>query len=404
VVDSIESSIVGTTVQFSGTVLVTLLCGILLRTVRRRFLTYWAAGWCCMALALMGLLIGFTVPHGRVIGHAVYCFAEYAAGFLWVAGCRCLAADYRLTRRNYFWCVPAALIAIALPWAAGEINGLMVVHALLMACFFATGFAVLYATRGTARGAGTGVMMAALFLLAVDFLQYAPVCAYSYLTGVADPLPYMKYSALYDLMLEMLLAFGMVMVVMEHVRQELEAANHELRATGSRLKQMAQCDPLTGALNRHAFDSLMSEARDNGCPFAGCVALLDIDNLKPINDTLGHAAGDRAIQLVARTVRSAIRPDDFLFRWGGDEFLVLWLGQIKEADAALRLERLNEELARNARADGQSYSQEASVSFGLATFSDLAGVLAAIHRADERMYTRKLSRPGRLRRTAVAGS
>jgi diguanylate cyclase (GGDEF)-like protein len=215
----------------------------------------------------------------------------------------------------------------------------------------------------------------------------------------------MKYSALYDLMLEMLLAFGMVMVVMELVRQELETANRELRSTGSRLRQLAQHDPLTGALNRHAFDALVREAREENRSFAGCVAVLDIDNLKPINDTQGHSAGDRAIQLVANTLRSAIRPDDFLFRWGGDEFLVLWLAPIPEGDAGERLERLNEELGRNARARGEEYPHEPSVSFGLATFADLAGVTPAIQRADERMYAQKQARPSssRFSRAAVAG-
>jgi diguanylate cyclase (GGDEF)-like protein len=341
------------------------------------------------------------LPAVESAGFALYCFASYAAVFLWIAGCRSLTSDYRLTPRDALWCVPAAVIAIALPWATSNINGVMVVHALLMACLFSVGFAVLYATRASAHGAGAGVMMAALFVLTVDFLQYAPLCGYSYWTGRSVPLPHLKYSALYDLMLEMLLAFGMVMVVMDHVRQELEAANQELRTAGSRLRQLAQCDSLTGALNRHAFDALLREARDGRGAFVGCVALLDIDNLKPINDTHGHVAGDRAIQLVAQTVRSVIRPDDLLFRWGGDEFLVVWLGQIKEGDAALRLERLNEELSRN---HGDAYPFQTSVSFGLATFADLAGVGAAIHKADEQMYARKQTRHGRSRKAAVAGS
>jgi diguanylate cyclase (GGDEF)-like protein len=403
VVDSVESSIVGTAVQFSGTVLVTLLCGALLRTFRPRFLYYWSAGWCCMALALAGLLAAFALPALRPVAHPLYCFFEYAAGYLWIAGCRNLDGRHPLARRDWRLCVPAALIAVLLPWFAGNLNGLMVVHALLMACLFATSFAVLYATRRHAQGTGVGVMMAALFVLTVDSLQYAPVCAYGYWTGAYVPLPHMKYSALYDLMLEMLLAFGMVMVVMEFIRQELEAANHELRSAGSRLQQLAQRDPLTGALNRLAFDTLLREARDDGS-FAGCVALLDIDNLKPINDTLGHAAGDRAIQLVARTVRSVIRPDDLLFRWGGDEFLVMWLGPLPEADAAQRLERLNEELARNARASGEEYPHDPSVSFGVATFTDCGGVSAAVQRADERMYARKQARPDRARRAAAVGS
>src|SRR5439155_5050202 len=121
--------------------------------------------------------------------YAAYCFCEYAAGYLFVAGCRNLHGFAPLTRRDWLLCLPAAGVAVALPWLTGSINGLMIVHALLMACLFAAAFAILFATRNLGHGAGAGVMMAALFVLAVDFLQYAPLCGYSYLTGRTDVFP-----------------------------------------------------------------------------------------------------------------------------------------------------------------------------------------------------------------------
>lgn len=403
--DQFESSIVGTGIQFSGTVLVTILCGILLRSIRRPFLNYWAIGWASLTLALAALLAGFALnnadPRWRSwqwVFFSLYCFGEYVAGYLWIAGCRNLAGVYRLTRRDAIWLAPAAMVAVVIPWVArfqfGRFDGLMIVHSLFMACLFATAFAVLYASRDAIRGvgAGVGVMMAALFVLTVAFLQYAPLCGYSQLTGQPEAFPHLKYSSLYDLMLEMLLAFGMVMVVMDHVRQELEDANRELRSSGSRLKQLAQCDPLTGALNRHAFDALLREAREERGTFTGCVAILDLDNLKPINDTLGHRMGDKAIQLVAQTVRSIIRPDDLLFRWGGDEFLILWLGQLTESDAALRLKRLNDSIQRNAELSAVEWPSEPSVSYGISSFVDVGGIDDAIQRADAEMYARKSER------------
>ncbi len=402
--DSYEPSFVGTAVQSSGMVLVALLCGLLLRTVRRPFLAYWAAGWGAMAVAILALLAFFAAPALRPAALPLYCFAEYGAGLLWLAGCRNLTTDSRLRPHDGLWCLPAAVVAAALPALAGSLNGLLAVHALVMVGLFGSSFGILYARRRQTLGPGTGVMMVALFVLMAEFLQYAPIGAYAHWTGRELRFPHLRYSAFYDLMLEMLLAFGMVMVAMEQVRRELEAANHELRTAGQRLKQLAQCDPLTGALNRHAFAALVRDAEQHGGPFTGCAALLDIDNLKPVNDTLGHAAGDRLIQTVAQAVRAVIRPDDLLFRWGGDEFLVLWLGQMKEGDAALRLERLAEQLPRRLRDGGDEAPFEVGVSFGLAAFADVAGLPAAIDRADERMYARKLGRPGRVKRVAVAGS
>src|SRR5439155_2569020 len=139
---------------------------------------------------------------------------------------------------------------------------------------YAAAFIVLYRHREQARGAGSGVMMATFFMLTVDYLQYSALCTYSYAAGQPDAFPHLKYSSLYDLMLEMLLAFGMVMVVMEYVRHELETANLELRSAGSRLKQMAECDPLTGALNRHAFEEFTKGRMAEGPPLVGVVALL----------------------------------------------------------------------------------------------------------------------------------
>ena len=99
-------------------------------------------------------------------------------------------------------------------------------------------------------------------------------------------------------------------------------------------------------LNRHAFYSLMGAARDEKKrPLGGTVAIIDIDNLKPLNDTFGHAAGDVAIRAVAKAVRSIIRAEDLLFRWGGDEFLVI-LPHVDYAEATERLEKLDNLLMR----------------------------------------------------------
>jgi diguanylate cyclase (GGDEF)-like protein len=389
--ETLESNIVGTMIQLTGTLLVSVLCTILLQTVRTPFLYYWAYGWATLSVALLCLMPTLVAPDVKPILLPAYCFAEYAAGFFWIVGCRNFAMGARLVPRDVIWVFPAAVAAIVVP-KLGSPNGVMAFHALhslMKTGIYAVAFAVLFFNRDKARGAGSGVMMATFFMLTVDFLQYAVLCTYSYAAIKPDAFPHLKYASLYDLMLEMLLAFGMVMVVMEYVRHELESANLELRKEGSRLKKMAECDPLTGALNRHTFEEFTTAPPHGAPPLSGTVALLDVDNLKPINDTLGHAAGDQMIQLVAHTIRSCIRPDDLLFRWGGDEFLILWLGHLKEGDAEMRLDRLNEEVGRNARSTGLRYPIEPSVSFGVAAFANRADLDAAIQTADSRMYARK---------------
>jgi diguanylate cyclase (GGDEF)-like protein len=93
----------------------------------------------------------------------------------------------------------------------------------------------------------------------------------------------------------------------------------------SELKEEAYFDYLTGLPNRRnlelIFDKFLADYRRDQRTFG--LILVDLDNFKEINDTYGHLAGDEAIKFVSRNLRSAIRQDDFLGRWGGDEFLIL---------------------------------------------------------------------------------
>ncbi|HYG66016.1 MAG TPA: diguanylate cyclase [Anaeromyxobacteraceae bacterium] len=93
----------------------------------------------------------------------------------------------------------------------------------------------------------------------------------------------------------------------------------------TQLRELAQTDPLTGLANLRAFRARVEEevkrARRYRTPLT-CV-MADMDNLKPINDELGHAAGDRAIAAVAAVIRDELRETDFGARYGGDEFVVL---------------------------------------------------------------------------------
>jgi len=232
-------------------------------------------------------------------------------------------------------------------------------------------------------------MSVALVLLTLDFFHYVPVFTYQMLVNAVLPLPaaYLHYTSIYDLILETLLGFGTIMVVMEDVHSELEGTNAELIAARDKLEVLASIDPLTGALNRHAFLRFMARS---GNKLSGWAAIVDLDNLKTINDSLGHGAGDAAICEVARAIRSAIRPDDQLYRWGGDEFLILMFG-IPAAEARGRIEGLNQRLA-GVTLTGTSEPVAINVSYGLSPFAETAVVEHAIECADRAMYGCKLER------------
>jgi len=178
-------------------------------------------------------------------------------------------------------------------------------------------------------------------------------------------------------------------VLTESVRREMETTNKKLLKARDQLELLVQMDPLTEALNRHAFHSLLRRPESGGedTGTSGSVAVIDIDNLKPINDTMGHTTGDRAIRAVARAMRSLVRADDMLFRWGGDEFLVLMF-KLPQPEASRRMEKLNKILEENVeRWIGMRLT--VTVSFGVAGFTSLTDLGQAIEQADKAMYAER---------------
>jgi diguanylate cyclase (GGDEF)-like protein len=88
-----------------------------------------------------------------------------------------------------------------------------------------------------------------------------------------------------------------------------------------RMKALAHTDALTGLLNRRAFESALSTVIESEEPFA--LAMIDVDDMKRINDSFGHIAGDRALVEIAKALKKAVRDSDLVARIGGDEFAVL---------------------------------------------------------------------------------
>ena len=150
-----------------------------------------------------------------------------------------------------------------------------------------------------------------------------------------------------------------------------------------RSEAMANTDALTGVLNRRGWDWVgereEQRSRDLGASLA--VIVFDLDDLKRVNDTSGHAAGDALLRTAALTLREALREDAALARTGGDEFAVLLPGaDEREVEAAMQ--RLRGALERAG----------ISASAGLALRKPYRGLAEAWQRADRAMYTDKQSR------------
>jgi diguanylate cyclase (GGDEF)-like protein len=160
----------------------------------------------------------------------------------------------------------------------------------------------------------------------------------------------------------------------------------------TQLRELAQTDTLTGLANLRAFRARLDEevkrAQRYQTPLT-CV-MADVDQLKPINDELGHATGDRAIAAVADVIRTELRESDFAARYGGDEFVVL-LPHTAAAEGRVFAERVCSHLrARVLDTAGRKVALAAS--FGVAEMRAGAGDEAGdemVRRADQALYAAK---------------
>jgi len=383
----LSPSLQGLLLQAIGVAPLALLSFLLSRSIRRDYLRYWWRAWTSLAAALFALFLALRIPAAEGVLEPLYYFGEYLFGGLLVAGCRSLASDRRPGRGAVLLLAPAAAAALALPHVHPNFTVRFIPQAAAMALLFALALRELRRAPSAGEGRiGKPILEASLLSLSLSFLHYVPVLSWSLWSGHELPAAYSSYTSLFDLLFETLLGFGTLIVVMEREHRELEAANEDLHAARAKLELRARVDPLTSSLNRHAFYSMIEGSRSTDVA-SGCVAVADLDALKPVNDTFGHAAGDLVIRAVARAIRAVVRADDLVFRWGGDEFLVVLFG-VSEDEARRRLDAIDEQLTA-VTVPGSPEPLSIRVSTGVAAFDSLAALEQALETADDRMYRRK---------------
>ena len=367
---------------------VLLVAGLLLplgRVAPGRFLRYWAVAWAALAVSLLFAFTAVRFPdyhHWSLVGYAG---CEFAFASLVWAGCLDAGTGQRPRPLQIVLLVAVAGAIVSGPAVVADARAALALHAGLLGVLF---LLALLATRRcpvtthtptvglwVLRGSLAGLVVMAVVETAGDgrsgFLQPGR----SKVSAI-DALP--------SVLLEVMLAFGMVLLATDRMREQLEAANRRLRTAADELSQVAMLDGLTGLLNRLGFETLLA---GQDAPASGCVAVLDLNDLKPLNDRYGHAAGDAALKVVARGLRTHFRVTDPLFRIGGDEFVVV-MADGGEDDVAARLGRLEESLLGQ-RLPGLPDAIDVVAAWGVAAFDSPAGLRAAYQRADAAMYERK---------------
>jgi diguanylate cyclase (GGDEF)-like protein len=175
---------------------------------------------------------------------------------------------------------------------------------------------------------------------------------------------------------------------MSKLRARLKTQKDELLAALDTIRTLATIDELTKLTNRRHMNELLAqeERRRDACGGPTCIAVLDIDFFKRINDRFGHAAGDEVLRTFAQAARAELREGDVLARWGGEEFLLM-LPDTPAAGARAVLERMRARVAELEPCDGQAH--RVSFSAGLSVWGSGETIIDAVNRADKALYAAK---------------
>lgn len=188
----------------------------------------------------------------------------------------------------------------------------------------------------------------------------------------------------------MLPALAVLTARLNRIRRRLAEQREELTRALAQLQAIATRDELTGLPNRRQMQALMDQellrSLRHGHHF--CIAELDLDHFKRVNDLHGHAAGDEVLRAFAQASQSALRATDVLARWGGEEFLVL-MPDTPMPPALAGMERLRQQVAALRVDAGTGEPISITVSIGLTGHRRGDTLAQTLERADQLLYRAK---------------
>ena len=374
----------GQLVHTAGAALLAAIFLYLSRGKGNRALNAAGVAWTFLALSLASLLL--LSGRGLPFENFLYQYWKILFIVALITAARRMDHQNPLARPLALTAVLGLPVSLAIVLWAKEGDFFHAIHAAILAIAWATVAVLILASRST----GLGKRFSAFLALATAGFQ----ATYAVFFGLAafngqQPGFFLQYAGFYDLFLEMLFGIGLIIWGMEETEARLAVIHARALDDTRRRKRLALIDPLTEVYNRHFFDEIRPSLDREAA--GGTVVLVDVDELKTINDTRGHDEGDKAIWTIATAIKKLIRGADFLIRWGGDEFLVILPG-MDEDTAKKRFYMLPgriEEVRKNERLKDRAYQRFLSASVGVARFTRRTPLDHAIEKADSVMYERK---------------
>jgi diguanylate cyclase (GGDEF)-like protein len=364
----------------AGALVVTGLLLLLFFYRRRLYILFWVSSWVLLAASMFTAARGYHSELTRYFAYGVSQFLGILSALMVVLSADAYPSKPRIGRNYAYVLVPLFLWFALAPLPLGPDAVFAPGHVLMGGAAAAAGAAFFLLLRQT-RMLGAAVVGLSLVLIAGSHVWTVLRVPTPDAAGAAPAL-------LVRLVTYLIVALGMQLMTFEDMTLELRRTNRRLETAQGKLRRMVITDPLTGCRNRRFFDEIIGRELQRHQRHVIPLSLLfvDIDRFKAVNDLLGHDVGDQVLQQVAAFLLSNIREADYVFRWGGDEFLVLI--SCVEEEARRRAAAL--QLAFAESPDTKSLPAGVGLSIGCAEVNPgTDDVMDLVKAADERMYINK---------------
>jgi len=399
-------SYIGIIVQLVGSVLLVVFFFLLRRNMSRKgYFGMWAWAWLFVTLGVLMLVARYrAMPEFDVSGasdsrpgvqllYMAYQFFKLLFLECLVAGTVMYSTGLRVRRYFAITIVAAGAYSIVSVLFGESMSAIIVWQAPVAVAAYTFCAYTLLRLPPSRRSLGSEITGTIFGLAGALWALYAGAFGLTIASGTAtNPLiEVVRHNSYVDILVQVLLGFGMVVMLLEDAKREVDDAHAQLEVAHNQLRRDALVDTLTGAMNRRAFSE--GVGLESAKAAFGTLVMLDMDNLKIVNDTFGHSAGDALLRHLVTVLRSTLRPSDVVYRWGGDEFLVVLPGATV-GDAELRLTSALQ-TAMPIEAPGVGDALPLMVSFGGAPYAGAEELILAIEQADLAMYAQKARRKKR---------
>jgi len=371
-------------VQEIGSLLFGIVFLFLYRQSKVIYFGLWAIAW---VLRLLAAFFGYQLlTTGHAVWLAPYATFEFAFLIVLIAAARAGFASGVRDWRPVLRLIAILPIFVTAVWVLGRTVGMAAYHS---SHAIVLGFVYFYNFISLRRhlGMGNRIFRFSLLVLALAFVEHAGLLVYLYTFGTPGMWGgYLYHETYIEFALHCVLAFSAMAMWSESQIDRIRELGAELDFVRRESTQRLDLDRLTGLYNQAA----LARRVEDQTGFTGVVVVCDMDNFKDVNDRYGHLVGDEILRNIGNLLQSSIRHEDEAFRWGGDEFVILFQNQ-------------HEEIARKRMLDIEARLRDFRVrGFGVLPISFSWGTAEASGRplrdsldeADRNMYTLKRTRPG----------